>query len=80
MGKPQSLDSVRDYEAISREEILARQRDRALAIVDVMPPESFRAAHIPNAINVPVEEIESKAERLLVKHAQEITIYCAGPT
>ena len=65
---------------ISREEILARLRDRALAIVDVMPRETFADGHIPGAINLPVADVETTASKLLANLAQEIAIYCAGPT
>ena len=80
MAKPQSLDAVPDHATISREEIVARQRDRGLTIVDVMPAAAYRAAHIPGSINLPLEEVESKAAGLLANPAREIAIYCAGPT
>jgi len=65
---------------ISREEILERLQDRALAIVNVMPKETFAEGHIPGSLNLPVAEIESRARQLIPNSAQEIAIYCAGPT
>lgn len=65
---------------ILREEILARLQDRALVIVNVMPKETFAEGHIPGSINLPVAEIESQARQLISNPAQEIAIYCAGPT
>jgi len=55
-------------------------QDRALAIVNVMPPDSFKAGHIPGSINLPVAVIESRARQVLSNLEQEIAIYCAGPT
>jgi rhodanese-related sulfurtransferase len=65
---------------ISREEILTRLQDRALALINVMPADSFKAGHIPGSINLPIADLELKASRLLSNLAQEIAIYCAGPT
>ncbi len=80
MAKPQSVERSRDYVTISREEIVARLQDRALAIVNVMPKATYDAGHIPGSINLPIADIERNATRLLSNLAQEIAIYCAGPT
>jgi rhodanese-related sulfurtransferase len=80
MAKQQTTVLAHEYATISREEILARLQDRALAIVDVLPSESYKAGHIPGSINLPVAEIETKARQFLSNLEQEIAIYCAGPT
>jgi rhodanese-related sulfurtransferase len=80
VAKPETNPPEVKYATISREEILARLQDRALAIVDVLPSESYKAGHIPGSINLPVAEIETKARQLLSNLEQEIAIYCAGPT
>lgn len=71
--------SVRDRD-ISRDELRARLNDPRLAVVNVMPKETFRAGHIPNCINLPVPDINSRAREFLPDLAQEIAVYCAGPT
>jgi ArsR family transcriptional regulator len=80
MAKPATVESHEKYPTISRDEILARLQDRALALVNVMPADTFNAGHIPGSINLPIADIEIKAARLLSNLAQEIAIYCAGPT
>ncbi|MSP37357.1 MAG: rhodanese-like domain-containing protein [Deltaproteobacteria bacterium] len=80
MAKPQIQEPIHEYSTISREEILARLQDRALALVNVMPVDSFRAGHIPGSINLPLADIELKAPRLLSNLALEVAIHCAGPT
>jgi len=80
MAKPQTLELAHEYSMISRDEILARLEDRALAIVDVMPKETFADGHIPGSINLPVAEVEARARETLSNFAQEIGVYCAGPT
>jgi rhodanese-related sulfurtransferase len=80
MVKPQTASASTDYRSIERQEILARWQDRALAVVNVMPPESFHAGHIPGSVNLPIADIQSQAGLLLSNLNQEIAIYCAGPT
>jgi rhodanese-related sulfurtransferase len=80
MAKPQTLKAASEPSTISREEMLARLEDRALVIVNVMPKETFADGHIPRSINIPVAEIETKVRQLVFNLAQEIAIYCAGPT
>jgi len=80
MAKPQTVEPAHEYATISREEILARLQDRALALVNVMPADTFKAGHIPGSINLPIADIDLNAPRLLSNLAQEIAIYCAGPT
>ena len=75
------LTELADHSStISRQEVLARLRDRALAIVNVMPRDSFEAGHIPGSLNLPIADIDAKARQLLANMNQEIVIYCAGPT
>lgn len=46
-------------------------------IVDTLTPESFNKCHIPGSMNIPVEEIESKADQKLSKN-DEIVVYCGS--
>jgi ArsR family transcriptional regulator len=80
MARPQIHEPSHRPETISHEELRARLRDRALVVVNVMPKETFADGHIPGSINVPVAEIESKANRLIPNLSQETAIYCGGPT
>ena len=43
---------------ISRDELLRRLDDTSLTIVDVLPQASYVEAHIPRAINIPLEQIQ----------------------
>jgi rhodanese-related sulfurtransferase len=80
VAKPKSMENSHDERAISREELSARLEDRALVILNVMPKEAYADGHIPGSINLPVAEIEAKARALISNLAQEIAVYCAGPT
>jgi len=61
---------------ISREELRRRLRDPALVLVDVLPPSSYAAAHIPGALNLPVDDIPARAAAVLPDRAAEIVVYC----
>lgn len=80
MAKPQPTDLSEQRRTISREEIKARLHDRTLLIVDVLPKETHADEHIPGSLNLPLSEIEAKARLLIPDIAQEIAVYCAGPT
>jgi rhodanese-related sulfurtransferase len=66
--------------AISREELVAALREGRVTLVDVLSPESFASAHLPNAINLPVADIGRRAAALIPDHAAAIVTYCGGPT
>ena len=80
MAKPQTQEPGHAHSTISREEIFTRLHDPTLAIVDVLPRETFADGHIPGSINLPLADVETTASKLLSNLAQEIAVYCAGPT
>lgn len=45
-------------------------------IVDVRRPDEFEIEHIPNAINVPLEDIEDIAEEELPNKNKLLLVYC----
>ena len=65
-----------DVHEISRDELLRRLHDSSLTIVDVLPQASYLEAHIPRAINIPLEQIQSRARELLPDFAADIAVYC----
>jgi rhodanese-related sulfurtransferase len=65
---------------ISLGELRARLDDPALAVVDVLPRESFAEAHIRGARSLPLAEIAERAGRVLPDPRQEVAVYCASFT
>ena len=65
---------------ISREELIAALRGGGVMLVDVLSPESFAANHIPQAINLPVADIPSRAAEVVGNRDAPIVVYCGGPT
>lgn len=80
MAKLETIQGLDHHQTITRDEIMERLHDRALAIVNVTPADSFKAGHIPGSLNLPIADIQTKAFRHLSNLHQEIAIYCAGPT
>jgi rhodanese-related sulfurtransferase/DNA-binding HxlR family transcriptional regulator len=72
------LGSQKGLEAISREELLARlEAGEALMVVDVRPVEEYRAAHLPGAVSIPLDELEHRLREL--PQDRQIVAYCRGP-
>jgi len=65
---------------ISREELLARLRDRSLTIVNVLAREAWRAQRIPGSLSMPLAEIGAQAGVVLPDRDADIAVYCASPT
>jgi rhodanese-related sulfurtransferase len=65
---------------ITRADLEDALRGRPITLVDVLSPESFRTAHLPGAINLPVAEIGLRAGELLPDRRAAIVTYCGGPT
>lgn len=64
-------------EAVTRDELLSGVASGRVALLDVRPEEEFRAGHLPDAINIPLEQLEAMLHRL--PRDREIVAYCRGP-
>ena len=49
-------------------------------ILDVLPPASFAARHIPGATNMPFAVLHTAAEAAHPDHAAPLVVYCSGYT
>jgi NADPH-dependent 2,4-dienoyl-CoA reductase/sulfur reductase-like enzyme/rhodanese-related sulfurtransferase len=47
-------------------------------VVDVRTPEEFRSGAVPNAINIPLDELMTRYEELGSNADRDITVYCAS--
>jgi rhodanese-related sulfurtransferase len=73
----QFVESRQGLQAVGREQLLAKVRDGAVTVLDVRPPEEFRAGHLPGALSIPLKELERRLSEL--PHDREIVAYCRGP-
>ena len=64
-------------EAVSRDELLAGLASGEVALLDVRPEEEYEAGHLPEAINIPLEQLEDMLGQL--PKDREIVAYCRGP-
>lgn len=75
--KRRFLDGREGMEPVDRDALLRRVREEEVVLLDVRPPEEFRAGHISGAVSVPLHELEFMLARL--PKDQEIVAYCRGP-
>jgi rhodanese-related sulfurtransferase len=71
------LGSRDGLEPVSREELLERVSQGRAIVVDVRPPEEYRAGHIPGAISIPLEKLSRSTPKLSAR--KEVIAYCRGP-
>ena len=66
-----------ELEAVPAPELLERAKKGLVTVLDVRPTEEYAAGHLPGAINVPVEKLESFLSKLPKR--KEVVAYCRGP-
>ena len=64
-------------EPVTRRELLEKMRDRKVVLIDVRPSEEYAAGHLPEALSVPLGELEARLRDLPAD--REIIAYCRGP-
>jgi len=66
-----------EMEPIPAAELLERAKKGLVTVLDVRPAEEYAAGHVPGAINVPLDKLESYLSRLPKR--KEVIAYCRGP-
>jgi rhodanese-related sulfurtransferase len=62
---------------IGREELLERMHAGEVVVLDVRPPAEYAAGHLPDAVNVPPDELEARLREL--PDGLPVVAYCRGP-
>jgi rhodanese-related sulfurtransferase/DNA-binding transcriptional ArsR family regulator len=70
-GAPDAL------EPIGRDELVRRATIGDVVLLDLRPRDEYEAAHIPGAISIPLDDLESHLT--LLPTETEIVAYCRGP-
>lgn len=65
-----------DMEPVSRSELLARMKKGEVQLLDVRPEDEFALAHLPGAMNIPLDRLKKKLADL--DPEKEIIAYCRG--
>lgn len=74
----QSYFAQRDsLEAISAKELLARTQSGEVTVLGIRPEQEFAAGHLPDAINIPPDQVAQRIEKLDCN--QTVVAYCRGP-
>jgi len=71
------FDARGAMEAVDGDELLRRVKDGEVTVLDVRPPEEYRAGHIPGALSIPVGELQARLSEL--PGDREVVAYCRGP-
>jgi hydroxyacylglutathione hydrolase len=67
------IDSI---ESVSAREFASRWKDQKLTVIDVRKPGEFQVEHIENAINVPLDFLNTHLAE--IPKEREVYIHCAG--
>jgi rhodanese-related sulfurtransferase/DNA-binding transcriptional ArsR family regulator len=70
------LDSPFSMEPIGLEELQARLRSGEVTLLDVRPPDEYRAGHLPGAVSIPLTELEQRLTE--VPRDRPVIAYCRG--
>ncbi len=71
------LTARNGLEKVDRATLLRRVRGGEVTVLDVRPPEEFKAGHIPGAVSVPLAELKRQLKNL-PRH-RDVVAYCRGP-
>jgi rhodanese-related sulfurtransferase len=67
-------------QTITRAELQTLIRDRAVTVVEALPIEYYRKAHLPGALHLPHTEVAALAPEVLPERDAAIVVYCASDT
>lgn len=76
MSKEVKNGKKAEYKKITSDEAKKMMETQKVIVVDVRTLEEYTEGHIPNAISVPLETIENKAEAKLKNKDDLILVYC----
>src|SRR5262249_43203588 len=63
--------------SISRETLFARINEGTITVVEALPLEYYRKAHLPGALHLPHDSVDALAWSVLPNKDAAIAVYCA---
>ncbi|MFF2907215.1 ArsR/SmtB family transcription factor [Paenibacillus sp. NPDC057934] len=75
--KTNFMNNFEEIQTLSLNEVLNKVEDGSIILLDVRPAEEFEVGHIPGAISVPMEELDTYLQGL--PKDTRIAAYCRGP-
>lgn len=70
-------DRRKEFKRISVEELRTRLEQGRVVLLDVRPPSEYAAGHLPQAVSIPLDELERRVSEL--PRRCTIVAYCRGP-
>ena len=70
------MKSLRFISVVQLLEMIENKED--MVIVDVLSADSYAEGHLPDAVSLPLEELEKKAPDLLPDKSKMVVTYCAN--
>jgi len=64
-------------EPVNRADLLDRMRDGLVTVLDVRPEDEFALGHLPDAVNIPLADLERRLSDL--PPDREVVAYCRSP-
>src|SRR6266508_160883 len=64
-------------EPVRIDELLSKMESSNIILLDVRPEQEFKAGHIPDAINIPIDQLAKRINKL--KKTKQYIAYCRGP-
>jgi rhodanese-related sulfurtransferase/DNA-binding transcriptional ArsR family regulator len=71
------LQDRAQWQPITAEALLEELRSDRVILLDVRPAEEYQAGHLPQALSIPVAELEARLSEVPLD--REIVAYCRGP-
>ena len=66
---------------ITRDELKKKiDRHDNFILMETLAPAAYEQAHLPGAVNVPLDQLQELASKLAPKKDADIVVYCASPT
>lgn len=72
------FDRLDSMEPVGPDELMERMQAGSVTLLDVRPEDEFRAGHIPGALNIDLEKLESRIAELPLDMDMDIVAYCRG--
>ena len=65
---------------IKREKLKAKlDRGDDFVLVETLPEEQYRHAHLPGAVNLPPDRVRELAPKILPSKDADVVVYCGSP-
>jgi rhodanese-related sulfurtransferase len=70
---------MEEVKAITRDELKAKlDSDDGIRVVEALGPAYFEEAHLPGALNLPHDQVDKLAPRLIPDKDAEVIVYCSN--